>query len=87
MIDIIFDNIYFKLIIAIVLSLFIAFSNEIQLFYKPSILLLIGVITIILFVMESNIDMGILYLMVALFVIVYNQQIHANFVKKIDENK
>ncbi len=79
MIDIIFDNIYFKLIIAIVLALFISFSNEIELFYKPYVLLIIGILTIFLFVIKSNIDIGILYLMVALFVIVYNQQIHANF--------
>ncbi len=82
MIDIIFDNIYFKLIIAIVLALFIAFSNEIELFYRPIVLVLIGVLTIILFVMESNIDMGILYLMVALFVVVYNQQLHNKNLKK-----
>ncbi len=79
MIDIIFDNIYFKLIIAIVLALFISFSNEIELFYKPYVLLIIGILTIFLFVIKSNIDIGILYLMVALFVIVYNQQIHSNF--------
>lgn len=84
MINIIFDNIYFKLIIAIILALFIAFSNEIDLFYKPLVLVLIGALTIILFVMESNIDMGILYLMVALFVIVYNQQLY-NKHKKIDK--
>lgn len=82
MIDIIFDNIYFKLIIAIVLALFIAFSNEIELFYRPIVLVLIGVLTIILFVMESNIDMGILYLMVALFVVVYNQQLYNKNLKK-----
>ena len=84
MIDIIFDNIYFKLIIAIILALFIAFSNEIELFYKPSVLVVIGVLTIILFVMKSNIDMGILYLMVALFVVVYNQQLY-NKQKKFDK--
>lgn len=82
MIDIIFDNIYFKLIIAIILALFVAFSNEIELFYRPIVLVLIGALTIILFVMESNIDMGILYLMVALFIVVYNQQLYNKKLKK-----
>ncbi len=78
MLDIIFDNIYFKLIIAIILALFISFSNEVEIFYKPYILFIIGIVTIFLFVIDSKIDMGILYLMVALFVVVYNQQIHAS---------
>ena len=82
MLDIIFDNIYFKLIIAIILALFISFSNEVELFYKPYILLLIGVLTVFLFVIDSNIDIGILYLMVALFVVVYNQQLHNDFNEK-----
>jgi len=72
MIDFIFENIYYKLCIAIVISLIITFSHEIKILKEYWILIIITFICLLSF---STGDIGIILLMIALTLITFNLQV------------
>lgn len=69
-----FESQYLKLIIVIILALVLTFAHEIKVIHEPWLLLLIGIITLFLLI-NNVVNMGIIFMMVALVLIVYNIQI------------
>lgn len=77
MIDVIFESVYTKLLIIVMLALMITFVNEIDFFKKRIALLVIALIIVLLYYATiNNKDYGIIILSICLFVLVYNQQIN-----------
>jgi hypothetical protein len=70
MINIFFDNFYYKLCFAIILCLLIAFADRIDVLKNGGIVLII--LFLIILMMNAQEDYGIVILLVALFVLGYN---------------
>jgi hypothetical protein len=75
MIHIIFDNFYFKLGIAVIMALLLTFSSDIKILYSKIILISILFILLFMIIYNLNEDMGIIILLVALFLLSYNNVI------------
>lgn len=75
MIDIIFENIYYKICIALIISLLLTFSHEIKLLKEYWVLIIIAFICLLSF---STGDIGIVLLMIALLAITFNIQLKIN---------
>ncbi len=77
MFDEIFNHLYTRIIIAFILSLIIAFCDELEILQQPIMLFVIGGMIILLIAFDIVSDLGITLLMCSLFVLVYNiQTIH-----------
>jgi hypothetical protein len=76
MIDVIFNNNFYKLCIGFILSLVLTFSHELHILKEYWILILITILTIILLSKELSNDLGIILLMIALLILTYNQNKH-----------
>ena len=74
MLDDILNHIYTRLTIAFVLSLILAFSDELDILKNPLILIVIGAMILLLITLDIVEDLGITLLMCCLFVLVYNIQ-------------
>lgn len=74
MLDVFFDNIYYRLLIASILALVLTFPNELKILQNPWMLVLIGILTVSLVLFDVVNDVGITILMMCLFVVVYNIQ-------------
>lgn len=74
MIDLLLTNVYIRLFIATMLALIIAFSHELSILNERWMLGLIGVLLIMILIYDPTMDNGIVLLLVALFIVVYNQQ-------------
>jgi hypothetical protein len=75
MLEEIVNHIYTRILIAFVLSLILAFSDELEFLKNPVILFAIGIMTFLLVTFDVVHDIGITLLMCCLFVLVYNIQI------------
>jgi hypothetical protein len=76
MIDVIFNNNFYKLCIGFILSLVLTFSHELHILKEYWILILITILTIMLLSKELSNDLGIILLMIALLILTYNQNKH-----------
>ena len=77
MFDEIFNHLYTRIIIAFILSLILAFSDELEVLKQPIMLFAIGGMILLLIAFDIVSDLGITLLMCSLFVLVYNiQTIH-----------
>lgn len=81
MIHIIFDNFYFKLGIAVIMSLLLTFSSDIKILYSKIILIIILLILVLMIIYNLNEDMGIIILLIALFLLAYNNIIMEQKIK------
>lgn len=75
MFDEIINHIYARVIIAFILSLILAFSDELEILKNPVILIIIGIMIFLLVSFDIVHDFGITLLMCCLFVLVYNIQV------------
>lgn len=73
MITTIFESVYTKLLLVVMLALMITFAHEIEPFKSIWTLVLIAVLTVVFYMNTAYDDLGILLLMVSLFIVVYNQ--------------
>jgi hypothetical protein len=74
MLDVFFDNIYYRLLIASILALILTFPDELHILKNPGMLVMIGILTVSLVMFDVVDDIGITILMMCLFVVVYNIQ-------------
>jgi C4-dicarboxylate transporter len=74
MLDVLFDNVYYRFLIAAVLALVLTFSDELDVLRKPWMLVAIGSVTLLMIMFDVTSDLGITMLMVSLFIVVYNLQ-------------
>ena len=68
------DNVYTRMIIAFILSLVLAFSDQMIVLRHPMMLVTIGALTLTLVAFDVVKDLGITMLMCCMFVVVYNLQ-------------
>jgi hypothetical protein len=71
MINLLFDNFYYKLAFALILCLLLAFANSIDVLKKVGMSIIILII-IILILLSGNKDYNILLLLIGLFILSYN---------------
>ena len=67
--DDIFNNIYFKLVIAMIMCLVLAFSHEIDVLKQKILTWCIFMIVCLMLCFNLNEDQGVIFLLVALFII------------------
>lgn len=73
-IDYIFNNNFYRLCIAFIITLMITFSHELIILKEYWVLISISIVTFLLVSTNIKEDLGIILLMVALLVLSYNQQ-------------
>ena len=76
MLDEIMNHIYTRIVIAFILSLILAFSDDMEMLKHPLILIAIGIMIFLLVTFDIVQDLGITLLMCSLFVLVYNIQVN-----------
>lgn len=74
MLDQIFQSVYTRGMIAFILSIILAFSDQIEILKQPVVLVAIGILTFAMIAFDIVNDLGLMMLMCCLFVIVYNIQ-------------
>lgn len=67
-----FDSIYFKIVIASLLSIMLAFSSDIKLLDSSFMLIVIFIVLMLMILTNFHRDYGLIILLSALFVISYN---------------
>ena len=70
-INILFESFYFKLIIGILMALILTFADDFKILKNKFILISIG-LALILMLLNNIDDIGIILLLIALFIISYN---------------
>jgi hypothetical protein len=76
MIDVIFNNNFYKLCIGFILSLLLTFAHEIHVLKEYWILIPIAIVTLLLLSNNISNDLGIILLMIAILILTYNQTIN-----------
>lgn len=79
----IFESLYTKFFIVVMLALMITFVHEVDLFKSVWALVIIGGLTLLFYFNTSYDDLGILLLLIALFIVVYNQQLNAKYSRQL----
>lgn len=82
-IDYIFNNNFYKLCIAFIIVLMITFSHELIILKQYWVLICVSFVTFLLLSNNIENDLGIILLMVALLIIIYNEQSQKNIQKNI----
>jgi len=75
MIQHIFNNFYYRLIIAFVVCLMIAFVDKFELFHRKWVTAVLFVIIVMMWSSNLNNDYGLLLLIIALFILSYNMSV------------
>ncbi len=75
-----YNSIYWKLIVILILSILITFNHEIEVF-KDGVVCYI-ILLILLLLIYTKEDMGFIALVAVLYVLNYNNVVHKNHLKK-----
>ena len=82
MINVIYANKYFRLFIVAMLALIVSFANELKILNERWVLFLTGTIIVLVVMHDPSIEVGLIFILVALFIVIYNQQAKLYFISK-----
>lgn len=75
-----YNSIYWKIIVVLILSILITFNHEIEVFKDGVICYIIFIILLLLIYTKE--DIGFIILVATLFVLSYNNVLHKKYLKK-----